>query len=161
MFGSTNQSCYNCFRWGPMRGSRKFCQRGSNSATLTTFFFFSFFKRREDPNITKIGPSSAPQRNAVYRAIVGPPAKRHLNGVWLGCRWWPNVECWLGSFENFRGSGPVLLRYSLFLWFSGPPDPCPAWDWPMYTENPSYCAHRLCVLSIACTNFSIGETFFP
>ena len=31
----------------------------------------------------------------------------------------------------------------------------------VYTENPSYYAHRLCVLSIACTNFSIGETFFP
>ena len=31
----------------------------------------------------------------------------------------------------------------------------------VYTENPSNCAHRLCVLSIACTNFSIGETFFP
>ena len=40
-----------------------------------------------------------------------------LNGVSLACQWWPNVECWLGSFENFRGSGPVLLRNSIFLWF--------------------------------------------
>ena len=31
----------------------------------------------------------------------------------------------------------------------------------VYTENPSYRAHRLCVLSIACTHFLIGETFFP
>ena len=31
----------------------------------------------------------------------------------------------------------------------------------VYTENPSYRAHRLCVLSIACTKFYIGETFFP
>ena len=31
----------------------------------------------------------------------------------------------------------------------------------VYTENPSYRAHRLCVLSIACTNFYIGDTFFP
>ena len=51
MFGSTNQSCYNCFRWGPMRGSRKFCQRGSNSATLTTFFSFLFLS----PDPKRIG----------------------------------------------------------------------------------------------------------
>ena len=44
---------------------------------------------------------------------------------------------------------------------SGPPDPCPAWDRPMYTENPSYRAHRLCVLSIACTIFKLAKHFFP
>ena len=33
----------------------------------------------------------------------------------------PDVECWLGNFENFRGSGPVLLG-----------DPCPAWDRSLY-----------------------------
>ena len=32
------------------------------------------------------------------QAIIGPPAKRHLNGFSLACRWWTNIECWLGSF---------------------------------------------------------------
>ena len=46
------------------------------------------------------------------------------NGVSLVCRWWPNIECWLGSFVIFRGSGPVLLRNPIFLWFfRGGPDP--------------------------------------
>ena len=26
-------------------------------------------------------------------AIIGPPAKRHLNGVWLADRWWPAFSC--------------------------------------------------------------------
>ena len=26
------------------------------------------------------------------QAIIGPPAKRHLNGVSLSDRWWPNTE---------------------------------------------------------------------
>ena len=50
----------------------------------------------------------------------------------LACRWWPNIECWLGSFVIFRGSRPVLLRNSIFLWFfrggSGPTvSPPPLW----------------------------------
>ena len=52
------------------------------------------------------------------RAIIGPPAKCHLNGVSLVCWWWPNIECWLyGSFVIFRGSRPVLLQNPIFLWF--------------------------------------------
>ena len=41
-------------------------------------------------------------------AIIGPPAKHHLNGVLLACWWWPNIECWLGSFVIFQG-GPDPL----------------------------------------------------
>ena len=64
------------------------------------------------------------------RAIIGLPAKRHLNGVSLACRWWPNIKCWLGSFKIFRGSGPVLLRNPIyFLIFQGGPDPCPPLLW--------------------------------
>ena len=68
-----------------------------------------------------------------------PASETPLNGVLLACRWWPNVECWLGSFENSRGSGPVLLRNSIFLWFfrrggGGGPDPLsPLWIRTMYT----------------------------
>ena len=37
------------------------------------------------------------------RTIIGPPAKRHLNGVSLACQWWPYIECSLGSFVIFKG----------------------------------------------------------
>ena len=54
--------------------------------TLTTFFFFFSVDER---------------RGLEYhykRAIIGPPGKRHLNGVSLAGRWWPNIEfSWLGS----------------------------------------------------------------
>ena len=55
-----------------MRGSRKFCQRGSN------FNFFLFFDEgRNDSNTTISGPSTARQRNAIqmvfrWRADGGP-----------------------------------------------------------------------------------------
>ena len=51
------------------------------------------------------------------RAIIGPPAKRHLNGVSLACRWWPNIECWLGSFKIFQGIRTSIARNPIFLWF--------------------------------------------
>ena len=52
--------------------NRTFCQRGSNFDNF--FFFFLVDEEREDPNTT------------IRRAIIGPPAKRHLNGVSLACR---------------------------------------------------------------------------
>ena len=66
---------------------------------------------------------------------------------------------YLREFQGIRSS--IAKIFYIFVIFGTP--------WPLsrmvlanvYTENPSYCAHRLCVLSIACTNFSIGETFFP
>ena len=65
------------------------------------------------------------------RAIIGPPVKRHWNDVSLVVRWWSNNECWLGSLVIFRGSGLVLLRNPIALWFlrgrSGRPVPQPLW----------------------------------
>ena len=63
-----------------MRGSRKFFQRGSNFFILVN------------------GWIEIPLKSAIH----GPPAKRHLNGVSLTCLWWPNTECWLGSFVIFQ-----------------------------------------------------------
>ena len=51
------------------------------------------------------------------RAIIGMLVKRHLNGVSLACWWWLNIECCLSGFMIFRGSGLVLLRKPIFLWF--------------------------------------------
>ena len=74
-----------------------------------------------------------------------PTSETPLNGVSLACRWWPNVECWLGSFENFRGSGPVLIRNSIFLWFFAPSGSANGQCIHLlrYTEYPFYRAHRL------------------
>ena len=84
--------------------SRRFCQRGSN---FDDFFSFLVDEGREDQNTTISEPSLARQLNAIY----------HLNGVLLVSRYWPNIECWHGSFVMFRGSGPVLLRNPKFLNF--------------------------------------------
>ena len=97
-----------------MCGSRKFCKRsksatlGSNSATLTTFFFFFLGEGIQIP---------------LKADHHQPTSQSHLNDVSLACRCWPNIECWLcsfGNFENFRGSRPVLPRNPIYFCdFSG------------------------------------------
>ena len=49
---------------------------------------------------------------------IGPSAKRLWNGVLLACQS-PTIECWLGSFVSFRGSGSILLGNPIFCDFSG------------------------------------------
>ena len=44
-----------------LSGSRKFCQRGSNFDNFSFFTLFFVDEGRDDPNTTKIGPSSASQ----------------------------------------------------------------------------------------------------
>ena len=74
------------------------------------------------------------------RAINSPPAKRHLNGLSQG-QWWPNIECWIGSFVILRGSGPVLLRNHIFLSFSrGVLTPCH----PLWIRT---CSHINCIVA--------------
>ena len=49
-----------------MRGSRKFCQKGSNSDVFfLSFFFFLVDEERKDSKTAKSRPSSARQRNAI------------------------------------------------------------------------------------------------
>ena len=50
-------------------------------------------------------------------AIIGPPAIRHWKYVSLACHCWPNIEWLFGSIAISQGSGPVLLRNPIFLWF--------------------------------------------
>ena len=60
------------------------------------------------------------------RDIIGPPAKRHLNGVSLAGRWWPSIECWPGSFVILRGIRTSIAKKPfIFVIFSGGPDPSP------------------------------------
>ena len=51
-----------------MRKSRKFCERGSKFDNILLFFLVD--EGMKDPNLYKW-------------AIIGPPAKHHLNGVSL------------------------------------------------------------------------------
>ena len=94
-----------------MRGSRKFCQRGSN---LDSVF------------LSLLGEELS--KYHYKRALFGPPAKCHLKGVLLACRLWPKIESWLGSLTILRGSGPVLLKNLYFFDLQGevrPPCPPP------------------------------------
>ena len=64
-----------------MRGSRKFVRGGP---TLTTFFFGGGG-----------GGGGGGVTSGEYHynwAIIDPAAKHHLNGVFLACRQWPNIE---------------------------------------------------------------------
>ena len=52
-----------------MRGSRKFCQRGSNFEVFFFFFFFIVDEGREDQKSTISGPSFVHQQNAIEMAF--------------------------------------------------------------------------------------------
>ena len=78
--------------------SQKVLSEGSNFEK----FFFHFLRK-----------------NHYKRAITGPAAKPHLNGVSLAQ---------LGSFVNFQGSVPVMVRNPIlcdFLRGGGVRTPCP------------------------------------
>ena len=49
-----------------MRGSKKFCQRGSSFDNVFFVLFVLFNKGRDDSNANISGPSSSRQRNAIY-----------------------------------------------------------------------------------------------
>ena len=55
-----------------------------------------------------------------------PANERNLNGVSLACRWWRNIENWLGSFASFQRIRTSIDKepYS-FVIFQGDPDPLP------------------------------------
>ena len=61
-----------------------FFQRGSNFDVFFLFFLIWWGESGSKYNYK--------------RAIIGPPVKRHLNGVSLAGQWWPNIEYWLDSF---------------------------------------------------------------
>ena len=88
-----------------MRGSRKLCQRGSNSNNV----FFVFDEGKEDPNITTSRPSSAFK----WCFAGGPMMAQH--------------KCWLCDFQGIQTS--IAKKPYIFVIFqvegSGPPAPPP------------------------------------
>ena len=91
-----------------MSGSWKFYQRMSNSDNV--FFRFLFDEGKEDPKSTKAGHHR--------------PASETPHGVSLAGRWWPNIECWLGSFFDFSAvQTSVAKKPYIFCDFSGGSDP--------------------------------------
>ena len=75
----------NCIN---MRGSRKFCQRGSNFDNVFLFFLHVIDEGREDPITTISGLSSARQRNAIkmafhWRADDGPTLNAGLVALYF------------------------------------------------------------------------------
>ena len=97
--------------------------------------FFFFFKRERIQISQKAGH---------HRSASETP----LNGVSLACWWWPNVECWLGSFWEFQGIRSSIAWNSMFFCdFSGgglPPLWIHSWDRTMSTLIEIYWnPHRL------------------
>ena len=99
---SLNYFQFRALIWrSALRGSRTFARGGHNMITFFSLFFFFFLMRgKVEPNST-----IKRQRNAIYI------------GVSLAGRWWPNIECCLGSFVIFRESATVLIINPIFLWF--------------------------------------------
>ena len=75
-------------------GSRKFCHRGSYTDNVYFIYFSPFFGWWGEERGSK---------HHLKWATIGPPAKRNLNDLSLAGQWWPNIECWLGSFVIFQG----------------------------------------------------------
>ena len=49
---------------------------------------------------------------------------QNWNGVSLACQWWPNIDCWMGSFVIFQGTRTSITMkpYHLVIFRGGP---CP------------------------------------
>ena len=78
-------------------------------STLTTFFFLFVWSMSEGGS-----------KYHLTRAILGPLAKRHINGVSRAWRRWPNIECWLGSFVIFQGIWTSIAKKPyIFVIFHG------------------------------------------
>ena len=74
--------------------------------TLRMFFFSLFFN-----NWIQI-----PLKSGHHR----PASQTSLNAVSLVCRWWPNMEYWLGSFVIFQGiRTSIAKKLYIFVIFQG------------------------------------------
>ena len=93
---------------------------------------------RGGPTLTKVFESMRGSKYHYQRAIIGPPAKRHLMPFHWRADECTKLNAGLIDLWFFRGSGPALLRNLIFLWFfrggsdplPPPPPPPPLWIRP-------------------------------
>ena len=73
------------------------------------------------------------------RAIIGQPAKHHLNGVLLAGWWWPNIEYWLPSFVVLQGIRTSIAKKPYIFVIPPPPlDPhmiILQYFWPLLSSH--------------------------
>ena len=81
-----------------MHGSRKFCQMGQ----LNSDVFAVVFKSADEGRERILVPLKADHHR--------PARETPLNGVSLAGRWWPSIECWLGSFVIFQGIWTTIAK---------------------------------------------------
>ena len=110
-------------------GCIKFCQRWVE-VWISVFFPFCF------PILVDEGVRI---QMSIKWVIISPPEKWHLNGVSLAGRWWPNIECWLGSFVIFQGTRTSIVKklYIVCVFFRGVQTPCPPLD-PRMGNRPNW-----------------------
>ena len=106
--------------------------------------FFCWWGERRSKYHYKRAIIGSPAKCHFNEAIIVPPGKRYFDGVLLmGCIllvgwWWPNIECWLGSFMIFQGIWTSIAKkpYSFVIFQGGGgggPTPCPPfWIRTMY-----------------------------
>ena len=112
-----------------MRGSSKFCQRGSNfDRVLFLLLSLVVDEERKDPNTNISRPSSA-------------------------CLCWPNIECWLGSFVIFQGIWTSIAKIPyFFFYFSGGG----GGQDPLYPPPPPLDLHMLADVSSEARGLNFG-----
>ena len=100
---------------------------------------FIFLKTQKNIEIQKFDPKKMDRAYVCIKiseypppplgAIIGRAAERHLNGVSLAGRWWPNIESLLGSCVILQGIRTSIVQkpyiFVIFQGGSGPPVPPP------------------------------------
>ena len=86
-----------------MRGSRKFCQRGSNFDNVLLIFLYFFVLIDQGILI--------PLQSGHHRSASETPFKWRFAGVPMMV----NIECWLGRFVIFQGVWTGIAKKSYIL----------------------------------------------
>ena len=79
------------------------------------------------------------------RAIIGAPAKSHLNGIFLAGRCWPNIECWFGTFvASYVIFQEIQTKETLYFckFSGGPPLDPPMILWADFVKKVDFVAIR-------------------
>ena len=117
------------FVWVSLRENLALKHPHSLISALTCTDSESFFQRGSKFDICFSWWGEEGSKYHSKRTMIRPPAKHHLNDVSLACRWWPNIECWLGSYVFFQGIRTNIAKkpYMYVIFQGGVPSPPPLW----------------------------------